>query len=91
VGPNIRFVGNEYWDFFDHQLALSDRSLGEFLRSSRFDIVESLPRFLPYTFQSSTPRWPWLVRAYLRLLPLSARLLGKQFLIVARKPADPIA
>ena len=27
LGPNIRYVGGSYWDFFDHHLALTDRSL----------------------------------------------------------------
>ena len=27
LGPNIRFAFREYWDFFDHYLPLSDRSL----------------------------------------------------------------
>jgi SAM-dependent methyltransferase len=87
LGPNIRFVGGEYWDFFDHRIALTDRSLTELLTSMHFEIVECRPRFLPYTTRGGAPRWPWLVRAYLKMLPLSARLLGKQFLIVARKPS----
>ncbi|HXU70654.1 MAG TPA: class I SAM-dependent methyltransferase [Polyangia bacterium] len=86
MGPNIRFVGGEYWDFFDHHLALTDRSLSELLESMSFEIVRCLPRFLPYTFKNRGPRWPWLVSAYLKILPLSARLMGKQFLIVARTP-----
>jgi SAM-dependent methyltransferase len=86
MGPNIRFVGGEYWDFFDHHLALTDRSVTELLRVTGFDVVEARARFLPYTVRARIPRWPWLVRAYLKTLPLSSRLLGKQFLIVARKP-----
>lgn len=86
MGPNIRYVGGEYWDFFDHHLALTDRSLGDLVTSLGFTIVHARARFLPYRFRPTTPRWPWLVRAYLRTLPLSARVFGKQFLLVARAP-----
>src|SRR5207247_135781 len=29
VGPNIRFTGGRYWDFWDHYLPLTDASLSE--------------------------------------------------------------
>lgn len=83
--PNIRFAYREYWDFFDHHLAFSERAMAEGLVASGFRIEELRPRFLPYTTKSSLPMWPWLVRVYLRT-PLAHRLLGKQMFIVARKP-----
>jgi SAM-dependent methyltransferase len=86
VGPNVRLIPGSYWDFFDHHVPLSDRSLRELLETSGFEIERVEPRFLPATTKVSLPRWLWLVRAYLALRPLSSWAVGKQFLVVARKP-----
>jgi len=51
-----------------------------------FHIEHVEARFIPYTTRSALPQAPWLVALYLMLRPLSSALLGKQFLIVARKP-----
>lgn len=85
--PNIRYVGASYWDFLDHQLPLTDKSMEEALSLNHFEIVEKRPRFLPYTTKSSIPKAPILVGIYLKL-PLLHLLLGKQSLIVARKNAN---
>ncbi len=83
--PNIRFLADQYWDFVDHQLPLSDRSLVEALELLDLVPVEVRPRFLPYTTKSRLPQWPWLIRLYLRL-PLAQRLFGRQAWVVAKKP-----
>jgi hypothetical protein len=44
-----------------------------------------IPRFLPYTTRSALPKGPGLVALYLKV-PIAWRFLGKQFLVVARKP-----
>ncbi len=85
MGPNIRFLPALYWDYYDHQVALSDRSLCELLAMTGFHIESCEPRFMPYTVKSRLPRWPSLVPAYLALRPLSSAVLGKQFLVVAGK------
>jgi len=86
LGPNITYVGQAYWDFRDHYLALSDDSLGAVLRATGFALQRVIPRFLPYTM-SVGPRYPlFLLRLYLRL-PIAWRLFGRQFLIVASKTA----
>ncbi|MER3546495.1 MAG: SAM-dependent methyltransferase [Rhodanobacteraceae bacterium] len=82
--PNIRFLYDEYWDFFDHHTALSDRSLVEGLQLAGFAPEVVIPRFLPYTTKSRLPQAPWLVDLYLRFPP-TWRLLGKQALVVACK------
>jgi len=82
LGPNIRFAYREYWDYFDHALPLTDRSLVEALDLGGFAPVLIIPRFLPYTLRSNLPSHPWLLRLYLELPALWA-LFGKQFLIVA--------
>lgn len=87
MGPNVRLIPGVYWDFYDHHVPLSDRSLGELLMLTGFEIERVEPRFLPYTTQSGLPQAPWLVSLYLKLRPLSSGVLGKQFFIVAKKPA----
>jgi len=82
--PNIRFTYKEYWDFFDHHLAFSDRAMMEGLRLAGFTVEHVRPRFLPYTTKSALPTWPAFVRVYLRCRPLHW-LLGKQMFIVAAK------
>lgn len=86
--PNIRVLYSEYWDFFDHHTALSDRSLVEGLRLAGFSSDVVIPRFLPYTTRSRLPRTPWLVGLYLRV-PAAWRLLGKQALVIAHKVPGP--
>jgi SAM-dependent methyltransferase len=85
MGPNIRYAYREYWNFYDHHLPLSDRSLAEGLRLAGFRIEENIPRFLPFTMNNHLPTHDILIRAYLAL-PIAWRLLGKQFLITAVKP-----
>jgi SAM-dependent methyltransferase len=88
--PNIRLIGGAYWDFVDHHLPLTDRTLVEACESLGFEIVEVIPRFLPYTTRSRLPQSPWLVRLYLAVRP-AWWLLGRQTWFVARKPAPPPA
>lgn len=85
MGPNIRCVPGAYWDFIDHHIALSERSLGEALSQAGLQVVESIDRFLPYTTQSRLPQGAPIVRAYL-MLPFAWRFFGKQFLVVSAKP-----
>lgn len=84
LGPNVRVIPGPYWDFWDHFVPISDRSLTELLETRGFEVVDCHPRFLPYTTRSSLPKWPWAVRLYLKT-PLVWQLLGSQFLIRARK------
>ena len=85
LGPNLRYLPGAYWDFYDHTLGLTDRSLSEVLLAKGFMIEKCIDRFLPYTTKSRLPQAPWLVAAYLKL-PIFWPLLGRQFMIVARKP-----
>lgn len=82
--PNIRFLANNYWDFFDHHTALSDRSLREVLELLDFDITHCYPRFLPYSTKSALPQHEIFVRLYLKL-PFVWPLFGRQAFIVAEK------
>jgi len=91
MGPNIRFCGDVYWDFIDHYLPLSDRSLAEAFRVAGFQIEKVIPRCLPFTMTGKRPSSA-AVKLYLRV-PLVWKIMGKQFLIVARKnqPLTPAA
>ncbi len=82
--PNIRFTGNKYWDFFDHHIPITDRTLIEALGMVDLQVLEVRPRFLPFTTKSSFPKSPLLVRIYLKL-PLVQRFFGEQTWMVARK------
>jgi SAM-dependent methyltransferase len=84
LGPNIRFLHGAYWDFWDHFLPLTDRSMIEVLTLTGFTMERIEPRFLPYSMsQRFTPPIVF-VSLYIRL-PFLWRILGKQFLLVARK------
>ena len=83
LGPNIKFLPGEYWDFWDHVVPITDRSLCELLRKLDFQIVKCVPRFLPYTTRGRMPQASVLVYMYLRL-PFAWRFLGGQFLIRAQ-------
>jgi SAM-dependent methyltransferase len=83
--PNIRLTGGAYWDFVDHHLPLTERTLSEAAELVGLEPIEIRPRFLPYTTKSRLPQHPLLVRAYLRFPPLQW-LLGKQTWFVAIRP-----
>ncbi|MFC1680967.1 class I SAM-dependent methyltransferase [Pseudomonadota bacterium] len=83
LGPNIRYVGGAYWDYWDHHVPITDRSLIEMLELHNFEIVNIVRRFLPYTMSGGFQPPVQLVRLYLAL-PLFWPLLGKQFLVVAK-------
>ena len=82
--PNIRFVGGEYWDYFDHHTPLTERSLVEALELVGLEPTTVIAKFLPYTTKSRLPQAPWLVQLYLKV-PLAWRVLGKQAFVVAIK------
>ncbi len=83
-GPNFKYCGREYFDCADHVLALSHVSVAEHLYAAGFTIEDVIPRFLPFSFRSMLPKSPLFTRAYLRMRP-AWRILGKQFLVIARK------
>lgn len=84
--PNIRLVGGAYWDFIDHHVALTEKSLVEAGELAGLRAVAVLTRFLPYSTKGRLPAHPLLVRAYLRFRP-AWRLLGRQTLYVAEARA----
>ena len=86
LGPNIKYLPGEYWDFFDHQTILTELSLAEALELCGFVVERTIARFLPYTIVGA-PQYPLpLVRLYLAL-PWIWPILGRQFLVIARRPS----
>jgi SAM-dependent methyltransferase len=85
LGPNIRFLAGEYWDFFDHLVPLSDRSMVECLAAQGFEVERVVPRFLPYTMSGKKPPPSAFIKLYLAM-PWVWPLFGRQFLVVAKKP-----
>lgn len=85
MGPNARLLPGAYWDFWDHYLPLTERSLCEALENRGFDITRKTPAFLPYKMAGNVRFPPVFIKLYLAM-PVFWPLLGKQFLVVARKP-----
>jgi SAM-dependent methyltransferase len=83
--PNIRLIGGSYWDFIDHQTALTEKSLSEAATMAGFRTKKVITRFMPYTTKSRLPQHPRLVRAYLAFPP-AWWLMGKQTLYLGEKP-----
>ena len=84
MGPNISVLKGQYWDFWDHHVALSDQSLCELLQIHDFTIEQSESKFLPYNMVRGKERTLFMVSLYLRF-PILWKLFGKQFLIIAKK------
>lgn len=84
MGPNMRYVYREYWDFIDHRLPLSDKSIVEILQMLDFEIEQVYGQFLPYTTKSWFPKNAFFIRCYLRM-PFIWKIFGKQMLVIAKK------
>jgi SAM-dependent methyltransferase len=85
MGPNVRYLPGAYWDFWDHNLPLTETSLGEGLTNRGFELVKCVDRFLPYTMVGKRQYPGVLLKLYLKV-PLIWRLFGQQFLVLAKKP-----
>ena len=85
MGPNIRFLTEEYWDFYDHHVILTEKSLAEALEIAGFQILENHAQFLPYTLVDTKPVPDFFIKLYLQW-KLAWKWKGKQFLVIAQKP-----
>jgi SAM-dependent methyltransferase len=84
MGPNVKYIPGAYWDFFDHNIPLTELSLQEALEVEGFRTREVVARFLPYTMVNAR-RYPLrLVSLYLKTRWLW-RWFGAQFLVVVEK------
>ncbi len=85
--PNFRAVGPRFFDYLDHTLPLTDKSLVDAHYMTGFTPELVIPRFLPYTAAARRkPVNPRLVKLYLRV-PLAWRVMGGQMFVVASKDA----
>ncbi|MCA9332282.1 class I SAM-dependent methyltransferase [Candidatus Saccharibacteria bacterium] len=82
--PNIRLVGNQYWDYIDHTLPITEKSLAEAFHLTNYTQTYRKVRFLPYTANSKIPATKWLIKLYLKI-PLAQLLMGKQTFAIATK------
>lgn len=82
--PNIRFLYNVYWDFFDHHTPISDRSLVELINMLDMKLDVCYPKFMPYTTKSKLPRGTFFVWLYLKFPPVW-KIIGKQTLVIASR------
>jgi SAM-dependent methyltransferase len=86
LGPNFRYCAREYFDCADHTVLLTHIGVAEHLYAAGFDPARVVARFLPYSFRGRLPAHPSFTRMYLRM-PGAWRLLGKQFLVIGKRPA----
>ncbi len=84
MGPNFKYCYNEYFDFADHKMILTNFSLEEHLYSAGFKIIKVIPRFLPVSFRGRLPINKFIVKTYFSM-PFLWKIVGKQFLIIAEK------
>jgi len=84
VGPNIKYVGGRYWDFWGHHIPITEKSISEVLKIYNFKIIKCVPKFLPYAMGSTRPIPLVFLPLYLKI-PFLWKIMGKQFLIVAKK------
>lgn len=82
--PNIKLVGGRYWDFVDHTLPVTEKSLVEALELNGFAVKYQKTRFLPYTASEGAPIIPFLIKLYLKLPPVQY-FMGKQTFVIAKK------
>ena len=82
--PNIRYIYKNYWDFFDHKVPLSDKSLVEGLELVGFKITKVYPKFLPYTTKSKFPWNDFIIKMYLQM-PFAWNLFGAQAFVSGQK------
>lgn len=83
--PNIKYVGGKYWDFFDHITPITEKCLIEEAETIGFHTSACISKFLPFTTKSRLPQAQWIVRCYLRLMPVSGHFFGEQSLLIFTK------
>ncbi len=90
MGPNIKYLPGLYWDFFDHHTILTEASLAEALALTGFEVKTVIGRFLPDTLINA-PQPPLIFLHLYLAMPWLWWIRGRQFLLVAKKPAPPTA
>ena len=81
IQPNFRYSASRYFDDYTHVTIYSHISMRDFLFVNNYTVVESIPKFLPLTFESKLKLFSSLSNLYLKL---PYRPLAKQMFIAAR-------
>jgi SAM-dependent methyltransferase len=84
IQPNLACLHGRFFDFLDHHLPLTHKSMAEALALTGFTVERCVPRFLPFTTRTRMPQRPWMLKLYLTLPPLWY-IFGKQMFILAGK------
>jgi len=84
IQPNFKYSYREYYDFIDHYLPITDRSLEEILQAVGFYIDIVIPRFLPFSTKGR-PSSTLLLKIYLKI-PWLWHFFGGQLFIKASRP-----
>ncbi len=85
MGPNFKYCSQNYFDFADHTVILTELGVAEHLYGAGFEVKEIHPKFLPLSFRGRIPVTDFLVKMYFKL-PFAWNIMGKQFLLIAQKP-----
>lgn len=85
LGPNIKYLPGQYWDFWDHYLPLTELSLQEGCHLTGFETESLHAKFLPYSMSQGFTPPLFFLKLFLKV-PLLWKLAGKQFLLIMRKP-----
>lgn len=82
--PNFKYCSSTYFDDYTHIQIFTDASLFDFLEAYGFNVIRSIPRFMPVNMKSTLrlnlPMLPLIVRTY---LALPFKPLGGQMLLVS--------
>jgi len=82
ISPNFKYCFRVYFDDFTHKSIITDNSLKDMLHASGFRVEKIMPKFLPFSVESTLPKSSLLVRLYL-ISPWKP--FAGQMLVVARK------
>ena len=80
IQPNYRLCSANYFDDYTHVSVFSDVGLRGFLASHGLRVRKCIPGLLPFSMKSAVPKYPLLVRLYLRS-PI--RPLARQMYVVS--------
>jgi SAM-dependent methyltransferase len=86
MGPNVKYLPGQYWDFWDHHVPLTEASIKEALMTRGFSVDTCLGQFLPYTMATGRQYPVAFLSTYLKL-PFVWRIFGRQFLVVGTRPS----
>lgn len=81
MGPNMKCIPGAYWDFWDHNLPLTELSISELMKMKGLRLEKCISRFLPYSMSNGSQPPLFLVKLYLKT-PVVWKIFGKQFLVI---------